>query len=266
MKKILAMIALMAAGTAMAAPPALSAAEANAIIKRLEKSGALDRAIDRAMERYMARQQEAQRKQEEEALAQQAALAKNARSPDPVRDHLFGAPHADVTIIEYSDYECPYCKSFHGVPQEVVKRLGGKVNMVWRHLPLDFHNPAALKEAEASVCAARVGGNDAFWKYTDAVMARTAGNGKGMPATGGDALLALAKELQLDPASFQKCIETGASKQQVAEDQGDAANAGVNGTPGVIIRNNKTGQSVVLAGAVPVDALEAQVRELLTPQ
>ncbi len=264
MKKLLILIALITSGAVIAAQPV--AGGTDAIIKRLEESGALDRAVDRAIERYLARQQEAQRKQQQDALAQQSAMAKNARNPDPARDHVFGAPRADVTIIEYSDYECPYCKSFHGTPQEVVKRLGGKVNMVWRHFPLDFHNPAAQKEAEASVCAAKVGGNDAFWKYTDAVIARTVGNGKGLPTTDGDPLLAIAKELKLDAALFQKCLETGDGKQQIAEDQRDAMNSGVNGTPGVIIRNNKTGKTVVLAGAVPVEVLENQVREVLSAQ
>lgn len=265
MKRLSMLIALMTSGAVIAAQPAPAVKDADAIIKRMEDSGALDRAVDRAIERYLARQQEAQRKQQD-ALVQQSAMAKNARNPDTARDHVFGAPRADVTIIEYSDFECPYCRSFHGVPQAVVRRLAGKVNMVWRHLPLDFHNPAAQKEAEASVCAAKIGGNDAFWKYTDAIMARTVGGGKGLPATDGDPLLALAKELKLDPASFQKCIETGAGKQQIAEDQRDAMNAGVNGTPGVIIRNNKTGKSVVMVGAVPVDALELQVREILSAQ
>ncbi len=209
------------------------------------------------------RQQEQERKKQQEALARQSAIAQNARKPDPLRDHLFGVPDAEVTIIVYSDFECPYCKAFHGTPQEVVKRLGGRVNMVWRHFPLDFHNPAALKEAEASVCAAKVGSNDAFWKYANAIMARTGGNGKGMPAANADPLLALAKELNLNSISFQNCLETGGGRQQVAEDQRDGTNAGINGTPGVIVRNNKTGKVVVMGGTVALNILEAQVRELL---
>ena len=264
-KKLLVLTALIiwtTSGAAHAEQEVKSVKDIDSLIKRLEESGALNRAI----ERYFTRQQEQERKHQQDELAKQSAMAKNARSPDPGRDHLLGTNAADVTIIEYIDFECPYCKAFHGTPQEVVKRLSGKVNMVWRHFPLDFHNPAALNAAEASVCAAKVGGNKAFWKYADAVIMRTEGNGKGMPATNGNPLSALAKELNIDPVSFQKCLDTGVGKQKVAEDEQDGKNSGINGTPGVIVRNNKTGKSVLMTGAVPLDKLENQVRELLRMQ
>ncbi len=264
MKQVFIAAMLILNGAAFAAAPVRPTPDADAIIKRLEESGALDRAVDRAIERYVARQQEAQRKQQEAALAQQAELAKNARRPDAARDHVFGAALAEATIIEYSDFECPYCKNFHGTPQEVVKRFGGKVNFVWRHFPLEFHNPMAQREAEASECAAKIGGNDVFWKYADAIMQRTASNGQGMPAGDGNPLLALARQLNLDTESFQKCLDAGDGRTRIAEDQKDGAGAGVNGTPGVIIRNNKTGKSLPIAGAVPADVLEARVREVLS--
>jgi protein-disulfide isomerase len=263
-KKLFVIVMLCIGSTAFSASTTTTPRDMDEFVKRLEESGALDKAVDRAIERYLSRQQEAQRKQQEASAAQRSALAQNARKPDAARDHMLGKPVAEVSIIEYSDFECPFCKSFHNTPQEVVKRLGGKVNLVWRHFPLDFHNPAAQKEAEASICAARVGGNDAFWKYADGIMQRTASNGKGMPATDGDPLTSLARELKLNVKSFQQCLESGAGKAQIAEDQRDGANAGVNGTPGIIIRNNKTGKSVALAGALPVEVLESRTREVLS--
>jgi len=264
MKKLFVIVMLCLGGAAFSASPATPPRDVDEIVKRLEESGALDKAVDRAIERYLNRQQEAQRKQQEASAAQRSVRAQNARKPDAARDHMLGNPLAEVTIIEYSDFECPFCKSFHNTPQEVVKRLGGKVNLVWRHFPLDFHNPAAQREAEASVCAAKVGGKDAFWKYADGIMQRTASNGQGIRAANGDPLVSLARELKLEVASFQKCLESGAGKAQIAEDQRDGANAGVNGTPGIIIRNNKTGKSAALAGALPVEVLESRTRELLS--
>ena len=190
MKKTLALLALLAA--AMPAPAAVPTdQEVDAIIRKLEDSGKLDSAFDRAVERFGLRQQQAQRRQQEEQAARQKELNKNVRKPDPGRDHILGDKGAEVTLIEFSDYECPYCKQFNGVPQEVVKRLGSRVNFVWRHFPLDFHNPMAHREADAAECVAKQGGNDAFWKFTDAVMARTGSNGKGLPADRGDPLLLL---------------------------------------------------------------------------
>ena len=68
---------------------------------------------------------------------------------DPVK----GNPDATVTIVEFSDFQCPFCKRFHPTARKIVETYQGKVNWVYRHFPLNFHNPGAQKEAEASECA-----------------------------------------------------------------------------------------------------------------
>lgn len=262
MKKTLALLALLA--TAVAAPAAVPTdQEADMIIRKLEDSGKLDAAFDRAIERFSLRQQQAQRRQQEEQMARQREMNKNVRKPDPGRDHLLGDKGAEVTLIEFSDYECPYCKQFNGVPQEVVKRLGGRVNFVWRHFPLDFHNPMAHREAGAAECIAKQGGNDVFWSFTDAVMARTASNGKGMPADRGDPLLALVTELKQDAKAFKNCLDSGEMSLRVDDDRNDGMRSGISGTPGLIIYNNKTGKTEFINGAMPVEALEAATRGVL---
>ncbi len=242
-----------------------SDAAADAMIQKLEQSGKLDSALDRAIQRYATRQQEAQRRQQEEQMARQREMTKNVRRPDAGRDHIYGNKTAEVTLIEFSDYECPFCKQFHGAPQEVVKRLGGRANYVWRHFPLSFHNPMALREAVASECAAKLGGNDAFWSYTDAVMKRTASNGKGIASEGGDPLEAIAVELKLDGAAFKKCVDSNETKARIDDDQNDGARSGISGTPGTIIVNNKTGKTEFINGALPLEQLEAATRSVLAP-
>ena len=108
---------------------------------------------------------------------QAAQQAKNVRPVSAERDHIYGNPDAPISLIEYSDFECPYCKRFHVTAKSVVEAFDGKVNWVYRHFPLAFHNPGAQKQAEASECASELGGNDAFWKYTDALYARTKSGG-----------------------------------------------------------------------------------------
>ena len=85
------------------------------------------------------------------------------------KDHIRGNPNADITIVEYSDTECPFCKQFHQTMKQIIAEYGdsGKVAWVYRNFPLDQLHPKARKEAEALECANELGGNDKFWEYTD---------------------------------------------------------------------------------------------------
>jgi len=234
------------------------------IIQSLEKSGALDRAIDRGIERYRQKQMKAAQVKQQQEEAQKAAMAKNARPVDPNKDYIYGKPDAVISIIEYSDFECPFCKQFGEIPNKVVDAMPNQVNLVWRNFPLSFHDPMATKEAIATVCAAQQGGNAAFWKYTNSIFKTTRSNGQGMPSANGvDPLLALAKEQGLNIEKFDVCLQSEAAAKQVSADLQDGMNAGISGTPGVILINHKTGAFNVLAGAVPEDVLKQEVRNLL---
>jgi protein-disulfide isomerase len=84
--------------------------------------------------------------------------------PVDATDHIFGSPTAQVTIIEYSDFECPYCKAFHATLNKVVADSAGNVNWVYRHWPIHQNSMAKLVAAE---CVAKIKGNDVFWKYSE---------------------------------------------------------------------------------------------------
>lgn len=81
-------------------------------------------------------------------------------------DHVWGNPDAVVTVIEYSDYECPYCKAYHATMKQVVEESEGTVNWVYRHWPIHQGSFAKLVAAE---CVSQIKGNEAFWKYTDLI-------------------------------------------------------------------------------------------------
>lgn len=262
--------ALLAFGTlhgpsALAAQPRVSDAELDRIVQRLESSGKLDAALERSIERHTKKQQEARRKQQQERQEQQRQLSKEVRKPDAGRDHIRGNVDAEVSIIEFSDYECPYCKRFHGTPEEVLKRFEGRVNLVWRHFPLEIHNPAAAVEAEAAECAAAQGGSEVFWKFSDILMQRTLSNGKGMPVTVKDEhpLLTLVGELKLDKAAFKACMDESRMKSRVRDDMENGINAGIEGTPGIILYHNRTGRTDFVGGAVNADALEKALRAFI---
>ena len=187
-------------------------------------------------------------------------------TPGPVKpvskdDHVRGDANAKITLIEYSDLECPFCQRFHPTVKKLLDEYKGKVNWVYRHFPLSFH-ANAQKEAEASECAASIGGNDAYWKYVDAIFERTTANGTGFAL---DKLVPLAKELGIDETKFKECLDGGKMTARIQQDFSEGQSAGVDGTPGNILLT-KSGKSALVPGAVPYEMLKSQVDQLLAQE
>jgi protein-disulfide isomerase len=229
-------------------------------MKDLRKGEFLRQQIEIGIQDYINKQREAKAAAyaEQERLANEKA--KNVRRVSTERDHIYGNPKAAISLIEYSDFECPYCKRFHQTAKRIVQAYEGKVNWVYRHFPLEFHNPGAQKQAEASECAGELGGNDAFWKYTDAVYARTRSNGKGFPLAN---LAPLAKEIGLDADQFQTCLDSGKQADRVKEDLAEGGRIGITGTPANILLHNGTGETRVKTGAQPFEAFKGDIGEML---
>lgn len=235
------------------------ASQREALISALKDEGVVDRAVDAGIKRYLAKQQEARRKAEEERMRSAREKAKKV-SRVSTKDHIYGNPDAEISLIEYSDFECPFCKTFHDKPRQVVEAFEGKVNWVYRHFPLQIHNPGAHRQAEASECAAEIGGNEAFWKYTNLIYDRTASNGKGFPL---NKLVPLAEEIGLESSRFQECLDSEKYRDRVQQDLRDGQSSGIDATPGTIILNNNSGAVELVIGAQPIEVLTAAVRRLL---
>jgi protein-disulfide isomerase len=230
------------------------------IMKELREGDFLSQQIEIGIQKYIKKQQDAQAaaRAHEEYVA--AEKAKNVRHVSSSRDHIYGNPNAPVSLIEYSDFECPFCKRFHSTARAVIDAYAGKVNWVYRHFPLPIHNPGAQKEAEASECVNQLGGNEAFWKFADAIYARTQSNGNGFPLT---QLVPLGKELGLDEKQFKECLDSGKYASRVQEDIDEGNQIGITGTPANILLHNNTGQVALKLGAQPLDAFKADVDKLL---
>lgn len=82
------------------------------------------------------------------------------------KDHIMGNPNADIVIIEYSDFECPYCKTHHSTLNKIVEEYNGQVAWVFRHYPLIEIHQNAFEKAVASECVSQIKGNESFWEYT----------------------------------------------------------------------------------------------------
>lgn len=174
-------------------------------------------------------------------------------------DWVKGNRNATVALVEYSDMECPFCKRFHPTAQQIVDTYKDKVMWVYRHYPLSFH-ANAQKQAEAAECAGELGGNDAFWKYTDAVYEKTQSGGTGFAL---DALVPLAKEQGLNESRFKTCLDSGKHAQKVKDQMDAGTKAGISGTPGNVIVNVKTGKTRLIAGALPFDQIKPIIDEFL---
>lgn len=157
-----------------------------------------------------------------------------------------GPEGAKVTIVEFSDFQCPFCSRAIKTVDEVVKQYDGKVRLVFRQFPLDFHQQAA-KAAEASLCAADQG---KFWEYHDKLFAS-------QQALQVADLKQYAGELSLDAAKFGECLDSGAKAAQVNADLEAGKKVGVNGTPAFFING------VMLSGAQPIEEFKSIIDEEL---
>lgn len=172
-------------------------------------------------------------------------------------DHVRGDKNAKITLVEYSDFECPFCKRHAPTVEAVLAKYGKDVNFVYRHFPLSFH-PKAQKLAEASECAAELGGSDAFYKFHDAVFAKDS-----VEDLGPEQLPAFAKSLGLNEARFKTCLDSGKHAAKIQAQMQGGIDAGVQGTPGNFVVLNKTGEAQDISGAVPQSTLTAAIDAML---
>ncbi len=170
---------------------------------------------------------------------------------------IFGPKDAEVTIYEYSDFECPFCKTFAATPKQLVTKNEGKVNLVFRHFPLPFHDPLATQEALASECAREQG---KFWEYHDMIFEKTQSNGNGLKTAD---LHSFAKKLGLKTDEFKTCLETEKYAAKVAADKASGQRAGISGTPGSLMKNNTTGEFKFVNGAARLESMQSDLDELL---
>ena len=149
-----------------------------------------------------------------------------------------GPKDAKITIVEFSDFECPYCGAAHDTVEKVMGEYAGKVRLVYRQFPLSFH-PHAAKAAEASLCALDQG-EGKFWEYHDVLF-------KNQKKLSPDDLKAHAAAVGLDASKFGACLDSGNKKAAVDADEKAGLEAGVGGTPAFFING------IFLNGAQPLD-------------
>ncbi len=171
-------------------------------------------------------------------------------------------PDAEITWVEYSDLECPFCKKMHnaGTIGEIMEAYDGKVNFVFKQFPLNFH-PNAPKESEAVLCAGELGWKDKYYEYIKTIFQRTTSNGRGFSL---EALVPLAKELWIDEQDFKSCLDSGKYAQRTQQEMSEWQSIfGITGTPGNVLINNKTGKWDKLPWAYPTSSFKVKIDALL---
>jgi protein-disulfide isomerase len=161
-----------------------------------------------------------------------------------------GPADAAVTVIEFSDYECPFCKRAEPTVAQMLKEYAGKVRFEFRHFPLESIHPQARGASEAAVCAEEQG---RFWEFHELLFA---GGGLTAPK-----LLEHATKLGLDVNAYQACLASGRGKQRVDADLAAGKAVGVTGTPAFFVNG------VAYSGAIPIEDFRKAIdAELAKPQ
>ncbi len=183
--------------------------------------------------------------------------ANNAEPADIDDDAVLGNDSATVTIIEFTDYECPFCGRHYSDTMSQIKENyvdTGKVKYVVRDYPLSFH-PSAQKAAEATECA---GEQNNFWEMHDKLFETQGSWGADAVAT----FKTYAAEIGLNAGAFATCLDSGAMEAEVNADLTAGSAAGISGTPGFwIISDN--GDSKSISGAYPYATFQAAIDAML---
>ena len=197
----------------------------------------------------------AQRAQFVETLRSQAKIVDRLQAPPIVRVEvqidgaaIRGAAEAPVTIIEFSDFHCPFCKRVQPTLAQLLERYPGKVKLAYRDFPIDSLHPQARRAAEAARCARDQG---KFWEYHDLLFAG--------PATATpEALERHAGQAGLDLGAFGACLSGGVHRAAVQRDVDEAGRLGLGGTPAFFINGRP------LTGAQPLEAFVGVIEEELS--
>lgn len=192
-------------------------------------------------------------------VAAQGQVAKAKIRPVDETDYIKGNPNAPILIVEYSDYDCPYCKNFHETMNQIMNEYGvtGKVAWVYRQLPLTQLHPNAAQISEAALCVGEVAGSDAFWKFSDSIFEERSIN----EATNITRIPEYAAAAGADKDAFISCLDGTTQQDKVTAGLKEAADLGISGTPSSFILVGN--QQAEINGAQPYEVVKTMVESLI---
>jgi protein-disulfide isomerase len=225
-------------GVGQAAP--MTKDQGDAILKELQE-----------IKQLLARQQQAPQQ------PQQAPPTPEKLTVKGDAEYVLGSANAPVTLVAFTDYQCPFCGRFEASTFPVLKANyidTGKIRFILRDLPLDFH-PFALKAAQSVHCA---GDQGKYWEMKELVF-------KNQSNLDADALAGYAKDVSINVDTFKSCMAAGNHLKAISDEAKYAASLGINGTPTFVL-GKVVGDSVegkVIVGAQPLEVFEAAIKDML---
>lgn len=180
--------------------------------------------------------------------------ASGSLRPPDASDHVRGNPEASVTLVEFSDLECPFCARLHPTLKQLVAKRAD-VKWVYRHFPLTSIHSRALGAAIASECIGKLGGNDAFWAFTDSIFA----NQRNLNTSFYEQS---ATEAGIDAGAFKACTSDRSVVQEIRADLDEAVGTGGRGTPFAVVVT-AGGQLIPFSGALSYGQVNGLVDQAL---
>jgi protein-disulfide isomerase len=168
-------------------------------------------------------------------------------------DHIIGSPDAPIVLVEYSDFQCPYCNMVYPTLKRLTQESGGQIAWVYRQLPLESIHPQARPAALASECIAEQLGNDGFWKFADTVFANQS---KMSPAY----YTQLAAQFGADSVKFASCVSSQKYASKIDAQASEAEQNGGTGTPFTVVVGK--GLEVPVSGALPYAQFAAVIKAI----
>ncbi len=180
-------------------------------------------------------------------------------------DPYIGGAEAQVVMVEFSDYECPFCQRYHLNTYPEIKSTfidTNKIGYVWKDFPLSFHDPLATQQAVAAQCVQRLAGSQKYFEYADKIFQTTQGGGTGMEE---NLLNDLAVEIGVNKDEFDKCADNEETLAKVKSNIEAGTSAGIAGTPGFVIGVVEDGmvKGEVVSGALPFTNFEDIIESYL---
>lgn len=163
-------------------------------------------------------------------------------------DHIRGNPNAKITLVEFSDFECPFCQRFHPTVLRALAEYD--IRWVYKHFPLDSIHPEARPAAEASECVWEQKGDEGFWKFADAMFENQSRLGTAFYEE-------VALEIGVNLSQFQTCVRERKYQNKVEQDYQQGIQGGVAGTPGSFVNG------VPVRGAIPYSQLQSIIESQL---